>query len=128
MKIAMIGLRGIPSKDGGVETAITELAPALVKLGYDITVYARSQYTASGGRYLGVSIIRLPTINSKHLEAFVHTLISTIHAIRCKYDVIHYHADGNALFAWVPRIFKIKTVVTLHGQDWQRGKWSGVPN
>ena len=30
---------------------------------------------------------------------------------------------GNAQFSFIPRIFGKKTVVTLHGLDWQREKW-----
>ena len=24
---------------------------------------------------------------------------------------------------WLPHLFKIRTVVTIHGLDWQRAKW-----
>lgn len=26
---------------------------------------------------------------------------------------------------WLPRMFGIKTVATIHGLDWQRSKWGG---
>jgi glycosyltransferase involved in cell wall biosynthesis len=124
MRVAMIGLRGIPSQDGGVEVAVGELAPLLVKEGFDITVYCRTYYTGKNLKeYNGVRLIHYPTIKSKHLEAFIHTIICTIDAIFRRFDIIHFHADGNALFCWIPRLFGIKTVVTLHGQDWQRQKW-----
>ena len=120
----MIGLRGIPSKDGGVEVSVGELAPRLVKLGFEMTVYCRSTYSDKTIKnYKGVKLIHYPTINSKYFEAFFHSFISTIDAICKRFDIIHYHADGNALFCWVPRLFGITTVVTLHGQDWQRQKW-----
>ena len=44
MKIAMIGLRGIPAKSGGVENVVENLAPLLVKLGAEVTVYCRNPY------------------------------------------------------------------------------------
>lgn len=120
----MIGLRGIPSREGGVEVAVSELAPRLVKQNLNIYVYARSGYNPQKIKiYRGVNVITIPTINSKHLEAIVHTFLSTWHAILSGFDIIHYHADGNALFCWLPRLFGIKTVVTVHGQDWQREKW-----
>jgi len=124
MKVAMIGLRGIPSRDGGVEVAVGELAPLLVKKGLHITVYCRKNYSSKNLKeYDGVRLIHYPTIKSKHLEAFVHTFISTIDALFRDFDIIHYHADGNALFCWIPELIGIKTIVTLHGQDWQRQKW-----
>ena len=122
----MIGLRGIPSKDGGVEVAVGELSPRLFELGINCTVYCRSNYVDKNlNKYQNVSLISLPTINTKHFEAFIHTFLSSIHAIGKRFDIIHYHAGGNALFCWLPRIFGLKTVVTLHGQDWQRAKWGG---
>lgn len=124
-RIAMIGLRGIPASDGGVEVAVSELAPRLVELGADVTVYGRKLYQTSVERseYRGVHIKIIPTINTKHLEAIVHTFLSTIHAIFQGYDLVHYHALGNSLFAWIPRLFGKVTVVTMHGLDWQREKW-----
>jgi glycosyltransferase involved in cell wall biosynthesis len=66
---------------------------------------------------------RLPTIRSKHLETVVHTLLSTAHAMTSDYDVVHYHCLGPALFSFLPRLAGKKTVVTVQGLDWQRGKW-----
>jgi len=40
-----------------------------------------------------------------------------------RYDVVHYHALGPALFSFLPRLTGKKTVVTVHGLDWQRRKW-----
>ncbi len=127
-RIAMIGLRGIPASDGGVEVAVSELAPRLVDLGADVTVYGRKSYQGSVERseYRGVHIKIIPTINTKHLEAIVHTFLSTIHAIFQGYDLVHYHALGNSLFAWLPRLFGKATVVTMHGLDWQREKWGFI--
>lgn len=68
-------------------------------------------------------LLRLPTWRSKHLETVIHTALSTAHAITQDYDVIHYHALGPALFAFVPRLFGVKTAVTVQGLDGRRRKW-----
>ena len=34
-RIAMIGHKSIPSRDGGVEVVVSSLAPCLAELGYD---------------------------------------------------------------------------------------------
>ena len=39
------------------------------------------------------------------------------------YDCIHYHAEGPSVMLFLPHMFGIRTVVTIHGLDWQRGKW-----
>ena len=41
MKIAMIGHKDYPSRIGGVEVVVAELAPRLVGMGHGVTVYNR---------------------------------------------------------------------------------------
>ena len=50
MRIAMIGLKGIPfSEDGGgVERHVEELSTRLVKLGNEIIVYVRPRFAEEG--------------------------------------------------------------------------------
>lgn len=127
MKIAMIGLRGIPAKSGGVEAVVEHLAPRLVKLGCDVTVYCRNPYCKTRPKtFKGVKLRYLPTLNTKHAEAVVHSFLATLHVLTRKYDIVHYHAMGNGLFSIVPRGIGKKTIVTLHGLDWQREKWGVV--
>jgi len=39
MRIAMIGIKAIPARFGGFETAVDELSRGLVKLGHEVVVY-----------------------------------------------------------------------------------------
>jgi glycosyltransferase involved in cell wall biosynthesis len=124
MKIAMIGLRGIPAGSGGVEVVVEHIAPSLVKMGHDVTVYCRNPYCKDRPKtFKGVKLKYLPTINTKHAEAITHTFLSTFNALFKNYDIINYHAMGNGLFSLIPRMARKKTVVTLHGLDWEREKW-----
>jgi glycosyltransferase involved in cell wall biosynthesis len=124
MKIAMIGLRGIPAKSGGVENVVEHLAPLLVEQGCEVTVYCRNQYCTERPKiWKGVKLRYLPTINTKHTEAIAHTALSTMDSLFRSYDIVHFHAMGNGLFSLLPRITGKKTVVTLHGLDWEREKW-----
>jgi hypothetical protein len=57
------------------------------------------------------------------LETWIHTLLSTMHALTQQYDIVHYHTLGAALFSFIPRLLGGKTAVTVQGLDWQRKKW-----
>ncbi len=70
-------------------------------------------------------IIRIPTFRTKHFETLIHTALSTFHAMFRDYDIVHYQALGPSLFAFIPRLFGKRTVVTVQGLDWQRQKWGG---
>jgi glycosyltransferase involved in cell wall biosynthesis len=68
-------------------------------------------------------LVRVPTVHTKHLDTFVHTALSTLHAMTGGYDIVHYHTLGPALFSFLPRLGGAKTIVTVQGLDWQRKKW-----
>ena len=37
-----------------------------------------------------------------------------------------FHAEGPAAALWIPKMFGKRCVVTVHGLDWKREKWSGT--
>jgi glycosyltransferase involved in cell wall biosynthesis len=126
MKIAFIGQKGIPTKSGGVDRHVENLAMFLAKKGEEVIVYNRSDYLPEKiHEWQGVKLVFLPYIDNKNLAAITHCFLATIDAIRKKVDVIHYHGIGPSLLAWIPRIFlpKAKVISTLHSFDYGNDKW-----
>jgi glycosyltransferase involved in cell wall biosynthesis len=125
MKIAMIGQKGIPSRAGGIEVHVEQLAKRLVTNGCDINVYCRKGYCEDSmdENMIRVKVKFTPYIKSKHLDAITSTFTATIHALFSKCDVFHYHALGPSTLSFIPRIFGKKVICTVHGLDWQRAKW-----
>jgi glycosyltransferase involved in cell wall biosynthesis len=123
LRVAFIGGRGVVSKYSGIESYYEEVGGRLAEMGHEVTVYCRNYFTPPLKKFLGMRVVRLPTIRSKHLETVVHTALSTAHALTQNYDIVHYHTLGPALFSGFPRWFGKKTLVTVQGLDWQRGKW-----
>jgi len=124
--IAVTGLRGIPASFGGVERQCEELYTRLAGMGHRITIYARNRYVPENiTHYKGVRIRRLPTINSKYTEAFVHTFLSVIDIILSNPEIVHFYSQGPCLFLPLIRLFRPGTRVffTCGGLDWQRKKW-----
>ena len=126
VRVAFIGGRGVVSKYSGIESYYEQAGHELARLGHEVTVYCRSYFTPPMDTHNGMRVRRLPTIRSKHLETVVHALLSTAHAMTSDYDVVHYHCLGPALFSFLPRLAGKKTVVTVQGLDWQRGKWGRI--
>jgi glycosyltransferase involved in cell wall biosynthesis len=124
MRIAMIGIKALPPRYGGFETAADEISRRLVKLGHEVTVYNRSgQSDSRCDDYEGVKIVTLPTIRSKNLSAITHAFLCTIHVLFHRVDVVHYFITGTTLFAPLVRLMGMKTVCSVDGTDWQRRKW-----
>ncbi len=126
LRIAFIGGRGIISKYSGIEAYYEEVGKRLVQAGHEVTIYCRNYFTPGLKEYNGMRLVRLPTFRTKHMETVIHTLLSTIHAVTRRYDLVHFHALGPALFSFIPRLFGSKTAVTVQGLDWQRKKWGAV--
>ena len=127
MKIAMIGQKGVPSRSGGVEIHVEEIAARLAKSNNDVTVYCRKSYCDEiKENHRGINLKYIPSINTKHLDAITYTLLASLDAAINKYDVVHYHALGPSLLSFIPRMFGKKVVCTVHGLDWQREKWGKV--
>ena len=51
MKIAMFGHKRIPSREGGVEIVVEELAKREAALGNDVIVYNRKGHHVSGSKF-----------------------------------------------------------------------------
>jgi glycosyltransferase involved in cell wall biosynthesis len=124
MRIAMIGLKALPPRYGGFETAADEISRRLVKLGHHVTVYNRSgESDYMSDDYEGVKLVTLPTIRSKNLSTITHAFLCTIHVLFHRVDVVHYFITGTTLFAPLVRLMGMKTVCSVDGTDWQRKKW-----
>jgi len=126
LRVAMIGQKGYPPVQGGIEKHVAELAARLPQLGIEVDIYSRPHYSGLSGScdLSGVRILRLPSLPTKHLDAISHSVVSTCDALARRPDLIHYHALGPGLLAGIPRrLAGIPTVVTVHGLDWQREKW-----
>jgi glycosyltransferase involved in cell wall biosynthesis len=123
MRVAMIGQKGIPATYGGIERHVDEISRRLAENGIAVDVFCRLYYTPSGTRYHDVGLLRRPSIHTKHLDTATHVTWCTVESLFRRYDVVHFHALGPSLFASLPRLVGSKTVVTVHGLDWQREKW-----
>ena len=131
LNIAMLGHKHIPSREGGIEVVVEELSTRMVKLGHSVTCFNRKGKHVSGGKieklqeYKGVKIKEVFTIERKGLAAMTSSLFATLSASFSNFNIIHIHAEGPAFFSFIPRLFRKKVVVTIHGLDWDRAKWSG---
>lgn len=134
IKIAMIGQKRVPSREGGVEVVVWELATRLEKMGYEVDCYNRSDSSIKKSDYQrlegkpgyycdGIRIITIPTFKNGKLNAIVYSVLGTVRALFGHYDIIHYHAEGPCLMLWLPKLFGIRVIATIHGLDWQRAKW-----
>jgi glycosyltransferase involved in cell wall biosynthesis len=127
-RIAFIGQRGVPATIGGIEHHVEEIGSRLAARGHDVTVFTRTHYTSSRvPEYRGMHVRYLPTAPTKHLEALVHSGLSTVVAMAPgidRADILHFNAIGPSVFTPLPRTLTRRGIVlTIHGLDYDRDKW-----
>lgn len=128
LKIAVLGTRGIPDVQGGVERHCESLYPLLVKRGCLVRVYTRRPYgNPSPGYFDGVERVPLWAPRIKSLEAIVHTFLGLLHLLISpgRFDIVHIHSIGPSVLVPLARLTGSRIVVTNHGPDYERQKWGG---
>lgn len=128
MKIALIGSKGIPTRSGGVERHVEELATRFASLGHKVTVYGRKSYGLPQKSFFkDVRVLGFPSIATKNLDAITSTFLATMHILFHSYDIVHYHGIGPSSLLWIIRFFKPRTkvIATFHSLDYFHEKWGG---
>ena len=131
MRIAMLGHKRIPSREGGVEVVVGELSTGMVSRGHSVVCYNRRGHHISGEKFdteklsefQGVVLKDVPTIQKKGLAALTSSFFASVRAAFGKYDVVHFHAEGPCAMLWLPKLFGKRCIATVHGLDHQRSKW-----
>lgn len=117
----------MPHVPGGIERHVEELYPRLVRLGVDVTVYARRRYVPRSCVVEGVNVIALPSFGGRNGEALSHTALSLAHASRRDFDLVHMHAMGPGVLLPLARVLGLRPAIfTFHSFDYRRSKWGPV--
>ena len=132
LRIAMLGHKRIPSREGGVEIVVGELSSRMANFGHDVTCYNRRGHHVSGeqfdgekmSEYKGVKIKDVFTVQKGGLAAASSSFFAALRAAFGRYDIVHFHAEGPCAMMWIPKIFGKRCIATVHGLDHQRAKWS----
>lgn len=125
MRIAYIAIKGIPMS-GGIEKYTEEMANKLFDMGHEITIYTSKHYgncTCKNEKYM---IRAVPSLKGKYFEKISIALIASIDQLFRNYDIVHYHALGPSIFAFIPRLRGRKVVIQSHGIEHQRAKWGKI--
>lgn len=124
MRICVLGTRGFPGVQGGIESHCENLYTRLAKKGCDIFVMGRRPYVGQDAHDYGrVRVLSIPAPKNKYLEAIVHTFLGLAAAVRLKPDIVHFHAIGPSMLIPLARLMNFKVIMTHHGDDYRRKKW-----
>jgi glycosyltransferase involved in cell wall biosynthesis len=129
MRIAIIGIRGLPPRYGGSETMAEEVGKRLVRAGHEVVVYSRYHNLLKGEKPLkefkGIRLIHLPSINTKNLDTLTHSILAFWHCgLRNTADAVFIMNPGHACLLPILMLFRKRFIVQVDGMDWTRKKWN----
>ncbi len=122
LKIAMMGIKGLPAKYGA-DLVVEQLVEYLLKDGYQLYIYGDDFGIKSSGNF---RIIKIFTIKKKYLRPVMLSIFSAFHALLFgNYDLIHIH---NVEFSFILPFLRIRypVILTSHGMAYKREKWPTV--
>lgn len=134
-KIAMMGHKRVPSREGGVEIVVEQLSTRMAALGHRVTCFNRRGHHVSGAEFdtavtadslPGVMVKTVPTLNKKGLAAMTASVTAAFRCAFGKFDVVHFHAEGPCAMLWLPKLFGKRCIATIHGLDHRRAKWGAL--
>ena len=122
--IAVIGTRGFPGIQGGVESHSYHLYTHMDDV--KVRLYRRRAYLTeqSAQTFPNIEYIDLPSTRIKGFEAVWHTLLSVLHILFHRPDVVHIHNIGPGMFAPLIRLMGLPVVLTYHSPNYEHAKWS----
>ena len=122
--IAVIGTRGFPGIQGGVESHSYHLYTHMDDV--KVRLYRRRAYLTeqSSQTFPNIEYIDLPSTRIKGFEAVWHTLLSVLHILFHRPDAVHIHNIGPGMFAPLIRMMGLPVVLTYHSPNYEHAKWS----
>jgi glycosyltransferase involved in cell wall biosynthesis len=127
LKVAIMGIRGIPAAHGGFESFTERLAPFLAELGWHVTVYCQEDGPGD------LSTSQLGEVHRVHIPSGQDTPVASMRfdwaCIRhvCSQDhrpdVVLILGYNTAAFAARLRLAGLPTVINMDGIEWSRAKW-----
>lgn len=122
----MLGHKAFPSRSGGVEVVVGELATRMAALGHEVTLYGRKPAGTDlpdEYEHRGVRVVQVPTLDVRGLAAVTSSFSAMRAALKEGPDVVHVHAEGPCAAIPLAKRAGVRVVATVHGLDWQRAKW-----
>lgn len=108
--ILVVGARGIPDVEGGVEKNAERLFPLIADRGWKVCVVGMKPYTQSGD-YRGVSLWRTPSLGFLKIDRLLYSIATLFKAFRTRPDIVHFTCLKSAFLLWAYKLIGCKIVV-----------------
>jgi len=123
MKLAIVGIQGLPNKYGGFETLASFLASYLSDE-HEVTVYCSAKdMPLRTPEYNGVKLLYF-SFSSHGMQGMIYDMLCLKHAVKNSEAVLFLGFGAGFLMPFLSKTSKQKIVLNFGGLDWQRNKWN----
>jgi glycosyltransferase involved in cell wall biosynthesis len=129
LKIAILGTRGIPNNYGGPEANAEFMAPILVRLGHEVTVYSPDEHPYQERAWNGVKLRHVYNQESRLgiWGTLLYDFLCLRDAMRSDFDIIlELGYVPVAIFFPLRGKSRARLVTNMDGLEWKRSKWNFV--
>lgn len=122
MRLAIVGIRGLPNTYGGFETLAEYLVRNLIS-DIQITVFCSSvDMPKKQESYFGASLTYIP-ISSHGFKGIIYDQIALLKSLKSFDKILLLGFGGGLIMPFLGKNRK-KIIVNIGGLDWKRNKWS----
>jgi glycosyltransferase involved in cell wall biosynthesis len=118
----VVGARGIPDVEGGVEKNAERLFPLVVQRGWRVTLAGLKEHIATDN-YRGVELKRAPSSKILKTDKLFYYFSAVSMVRKLKPDVVHMQGLGSAIMLWAYKLLGARTVVRYGLADYVLPKW-----
>jgi glycosyltransferase involved in cell wall biosynthesis len=125
MRIAYSVVKNI-RRGGGIEKYTFELGRRMVARGHEVTVYSMGHYGTADVDVEGMKIVHVPALQGAATEKLSAGGWAALQLMAGggDFDVVHCHSVAAGAFGLLPHLRGLRTVLQMHGVEWQRSRWS----
>jgi glycosyltransferase involved in cell wall biosynthesis len=124
-RVFVVGARGIPDVEGGVEKNSERLFPLLARRGWHVRLLGLEEFIRQPN-YEGVELRSAPSVRLLKTDKLLYYLAAVAHASRYRPHLVHMQGLGSALLLWVYKLMGAKTVVRYGLADYVLPKWGFI--
>lgn len=121
--ILVVGVRGLPEVEGGVEKHAERLFPLVARQGWSVCVAGLKPFLKPG-QYRGVRLWRAPWLGIAKVDRWLYAACTLVKALRMRPDIVHFARLESAALLLAYKLIGCKTVVR-YGADCDAHPWSG---
>ena len=126
--ILVVGARGIPDVEGGVEKHAERLFPLVASGGWKICLAGMRPFIEAGD-YRGVSLWRAPAVGIPAVDRMLYGIATLFKAVRIRPDIVYFSGLQPALLLWAYKLIGCKIIVRYGadsnlGPATRPGKWA----